>query len=123
MSWLPDWLTGFDSANYQAGIDADQRNAQITEDLRRKGMITDAEAAQSDQRYADSQAYDPHGAIDQAFGQGLDEGAANIRKGIGGAVNGIVGTPLKLIPWQLWLAGALYLAWRLGAFKNLLSKR
>jgi hypothetical protein len=122
MSWLPNWLTGFDSANYDAGIEADRRNAQITEDLKNKGLITEAEAAQSQQRYTASENYDPYGAIDDAFSQGLDEGAANIRRTVGGAINGIAITPLKIIPWQIWLAGGLYLAWRLGAFKNLLSK-
>lgn len=65
---------------------------------------------------------DIEGDVRAAFQEGLDDGAGNIRGSIGGTINALVATPLKIIPWQLWLAGALYLAWRLGAFKGLLKR-
>jgi len=60
--------------------------------------------------------------VNDAFQDGLKEGAGNIRGGIGGTLNALVVTPLKIIPWQFWLAGAVYLAWRLGLLKPLLAK-
>lgn len=120
MSWLPDWITGFDRANYEAGVEADRRNADITEDLRRRGLITEGEAQASRVNYAE---IDPDEEIDQAFLDGLDEGASNIRNFAGDTINTVVGTPLKLIPWQVWLAAALYAAWYFGLLKGVLKKR
>lgn len=122
MSFLPDWVTGFDRENSEAGLEADRRNAELTEDLRRRQLISDQEARESQQRINDSLSYDPDDAIGEAFGEGFDDGADNIRGAVGSTINAAVGTPLKLIPWQLWIALALYGAWKLGLFKTLLSK-
>ena len=59
--------------------------------------------------------------IDQAFLDGLDEGADNQRGIFTGTINTLIGTPLKLIPWQVWLAAALFGAWKLGLFNDLLK--
>ena len=117
-----DFFTGFDRENYEAGLEADRRNAAITEDLRRRQLISEQEARESQQRINDSLAYDPDAAIGDAFGEGIDEGAASIRGTIGSTINAAIGTPLKLIPWQLWVALALYGAWHLGLFKGVLKK-
>lgn len=122
MSWLPDWLTGFDRENYDAGVEADRKNRAITEDLHNRQLISDKEYQDAVDNYDEAAAYNPDQEIGDAFNQGLDEGATNIRNAVGGTVNTLVGTPLKLIPWQLWLAGGLYLAWRLGAFSGLLKR-
>lgn len=64
---------------------------------------------------------DIDGDVQAAFRDGLDEGATNIRNFLAKPLELLPVLP-KIIPWQLWLAGALYLAWRLGAFKGLLKR-
>lgn len=70
-------------------------------------------------RYFESQSYDPHAEIENAFVEVLDEGAANIRGGLTSTNNTVIGTPLKLIPWQVWAFASLYVASRLGAFDGI----
>ncbi len=60
--------------------------------------------------------------VDDAFWEGFDDGANNIRHGVGSTINTAIGTPLKLIPWQLWLAGAVWGAWKLGLLKGVLGR-
>lgn len=114
MSWLPDWVTGFDRENYEAGLEADRKNAAITEDLRRRQLISEDDARTAQLHYAQSAAYDPDAAINEAFLEGLDDGADNIRGAVGGTIDTVLGTLLKTIPWQLWLIGLVVAAWKLG---------
>ena len=44
------------------------------------------------------------------FGEGLQDGAKNIRDTVSGAINGGLGLTFKLIPWQIWAALLVYLA-------------
>lgn len=115
MSWLlPNWITGYDEENYAAGKEAGKKNAQITRDLQARDLITEDNARIAALHYADSDAYDPEADIEGEFGKGIDEGAANIRNGVGATINAVAITPLKLIPWQLWLIGLVLAAWKLG---------
>ncbi len=41
--------------------------------------------------------------LNKAFGEGIDEGAANIR----GTIGSIINLPFSLIPWQAWAIGAV----------------
>jgi hypothetical protein len=109
MSWIPNWILGTDPEDDEArGRAADDANAALNKRMHEQGLdrgrIEDASAE-----------------IDQAFLEGLDDGAENIRNTVGGTINTVVGTPLKLIPWQVWLAAALYAAFRLGLFDGLLK--
>ena len=122
MSWLPDWITGYDRTAYEEGLQADAKNRALTEDLRNRGLITEQDYRAAQQHYDASAAYNPDAEITDAFDEGLNDGAANIRNTIGGAINLGIGTPLKLIPWQVWVALAIYVAWRLGAFNGILAK-
>lgn len=122
MSWLiPDWVTGFDRENYEAGLEADRKNLELQRKLNAAGKVTDDDLAISEGRYLESVSYDPDEEIETAFGEGIDEGADNIRGGLTSTINTVIGTPLKLIPWQVWLAAALYGAWRLGLLDGLLK--
>lgn len=123
MSWLPDWLTGFDREEYEKGLEADRKNREITEDLHNRRLISDTDYQAALDNYDAAAEYDPDEDISNAFSQGFDEGADNIRNFLGDTINTTVGTPFKLIPWQVWLAGALYLAWQLGLFKGLVKGR
>ncbi len=122
LQWLSDQITGFDRDEYEAGLAADARNRQLTDELKDKGLISEADYELSIKNYNDSASYDPDKEIGAAFNEGIDDGARNIRNFAGGAINNLVGTPLKLIPWQVWVAAGLYVAWRLGWFNGILSK-
>lgn len=41
--------------------------------------------------------------VNEEFGKGLDEGISNVRGTIGSIIDAAVFTPLRLIPWQVWL--------------------
>jgi hypothetical protein len=130
MSWLPDWLTGFDRDNYEAGQRADAALAALNAAKATQYQDTygDAFAAEwlaetkRNQEISNEQLTNPDAQITGAFWEGWNEGAEKIRNGIGDTVNTGVGSIFRLIPWQLWLAGAVYGAWRLGLFKGLLKK-
>ena len=51
---------------------------------------------------------DVSGQIDQAFREGLNEGAANIRQGFDSAVFGTLKTLLKTVPVSVWIAAAVF---------------
>lgn len=121
MSWLPDWITDFDRTAYEEGLEADRKNRELTEDLRRRGLISQENYDIAARHYEESLGYDPDAAIADSFEEGFYEGADNIRNFAGDTINTVVGTPLRLIPWQVWLAGAIYLGWRLGLFNGLLK--
>lgn len=59
--------------------------------------------------------------IQEAFGEGVDEGAANIRGTIGGTVNASAKL-FKIIPWQVWVIGAVALFLWLGGGAYVLRK-
>lgn len=133
MPWyLPNFITGHDEENFQAGLEADRKRQELN-----KKKQAEIEAAN---KYGDTwyeeQGYKPswykatvdndaRGAgigdgttrsaeefIAEGFEQGANEAAASIRNGIGSAVSAVALTPLKLIPWNVWLilgvAGFIY---------------
>jgi hypothetical protein len=72
---------------------------------------------------------DVKGEVSEEFYTGLGEGVANVRRFIGSGINTTVLTPLKLIPWQVWLilAAALFLwlgggVWLAKQFKGRLAR-
>jgi len=122
MSFFPDWLTGLDRNNVDAGNKADTLNRQLTEDMKSKGLISEQDYNTAIKHYDASASEDVDEEINQASLEGLNQGAENIRNSIGATINLGIGTPLKLIPWQVWLAAGLYVAWRLGVFNGILGK-
>jgi hypothetical protein len=67
--------------------------------------------------------YDPD--LWKDFGEGAAEGLADMQAGVKGAVTTatrwtLQGT-LGFVPWWVWVAGAAYVAFRLGLLKNLLK--
>ena len=139
---LPDWLTGHDEENYQAGLKADRDRQELN---RKKKAAIDAailygEDWYGEDRYgpgwfkatvdndargagiADGSGRTPDEFIADGFEDGFNEGATSIRTGIGSAVSAVVLTPLKLIPWNLWLILAVVGFFYFGGMKLLNSK-
>jgi hypothetical protein len=126
MSWFLDKLYGIDEEEKRAA-ELDAANRDLLAKKHDAGKITDAIYKESLKNY-DKGGLDGLGGdgefsddIDQAFLDGLDEGAANERGIFSSTINTLIGTPLKLIPWQVWIAAGLYVGWRLGLFDGLLK--
>jgi len=116
-----DFFTGIDSEEEQARqdkLDAALR-AENEKDRAKYGEDWFAQAS----AHVDQGAIpDVAGEVDDAFWDGWQDGADNIRNGIGSTINTVTGSAFSVIPWQVWLAGAAYIAWQMGAFKGLLAK-
>jgi hypothetical protein len=103
MSWLPDWLTGYDAENAARAADAD---AQLRE-LNRERYGVDY--VNRDDWQPDAAARD---SIDAAFVSGLDDG----RKNTNSFLWGTLGQFFKTVPTVVWVGLAVAaFAW-LGGF-------
>ena len=143
MAWyLPDFITGHDAENYAAGLEADRKRQELNK--KKQAEIEAAtkygESWYDEDRYgpswykatvdndarsagiADGSGRSPEDFIAEGFEQGANEAAAKIRRGIGSAVSAVALTPLKLIPWNVWLivavAGFIYF----GGLKMIMGK-
>jgi hypothetical protein len=122
MSWLPDWLTGFDRENFERGQQADNANAELQKSLHDRGLISDENYQISLDHYAADDAFDPDEQIVGAFDDELADRTKAVRDFASGAIGASLKATLGLIPWQVWLGVAGYVAWRLGVFNGVLAK-
>lgn len=120
-------FTGYDlEAEQTRGDDLDRELRELNErDYQPGGRIyerieLERGTDEADDTYADVLDHERTGAtgdvtasVDAAFGEGLDEGAGNIRSVLAAPFQ-LVPSILKSIPWQLWLAGALVLFFYMG---------
>ena len=119
------WSSIFGSEDNTA---ADAKLAELnTRDYGEGGRFYTPSNYKITQAHLAAEAQNPDAEIGAAFGEGLDEGASNIRGTIGGTINKIVGTAFKIVPWQVWLiaviALVLYVASVTGFWKKLLRAR
>ena len=126
MSWLPNWLTGYDEDNVAAGNDATEklRALNAKKNAENPEVFTDEWLAETERNLSDDY-IDPNRAaeeIDGAFWEGWNEGADKIRNGIGSTINTAAGSAFRIVPWQVWVIGLGFAAWKLGLFKGLLKK-
>ena len=136
---LFDYFTGFDRANYEAGLEADRkRQALNAAQLERKRQAAaddeeelrildelEAAYARNDAAgagLADGTGRTPDASIGDAFVSGLADGRNNIRAGVGSTINELLKNTLGLVPWQLWVAGAVVVLWYLGWLPKLLAR-
>ena len=123
MGWL-DWYTGVDTeAERQRGAELDAKLAALQAGQRSR--FTDTQWEQMQAHLAESQGYsvDPEGQVNAAFGEGLKEGYDKTT----GAIRATVAAPFnfvfKSLPWQLYVAIALFAAWKFGWLKRWLSPK
>ena len=124
MSFLTNlFLSAEDRANIEAGNAATEKlralNAKKHAD--NPEVFDDAWLAETEANLSNDYV-NPAEEVDGAFWEGWNEGADSIRNGLGATINTAVGTPFKLIPWQIWLAAAVFAAFKLGLFKGLLKR-
>jgi hypothetical protein len=113
------------------GVDIDEEQARadkLDADLKALNAKRLADAKwdqdqfdQAERNRIAGQTPDISGDVNAAFKDGLNDGAKNIRDFIAKPLELLPVLP-KIIPWQVWLAVAIYVAWRLGAFKGVLKR-
>ena len=124
MSWyLPDFLTGKDSANEAAGAAADAKRKELNAAKRaERGEAWYAETVANDVKsegIADGTGRTSDEFIADGFAEGFDDGVTSIRDTIGSAVSTL--NPLRLIPWNVWLIGGVILFFYMGGGTSLLG--
>lgn len=116
MSWLPDWLTGYDRENAQR---AEQAEARLKVLNLSDGLVYGPEWVEAvNANYAAQEQFTVEAqddAIGTAFAQGAAEGLKSTQDKFKGFLNGLGLGVLGFIPWWAWLVAAGYLAWKLGA--------
>ena len=127
MPWyLPDFVTGHDEENYQAGLEADRkRQALNAAKHAERGDAWYSSTLENDKRsagIADGSGRSPEEFISEGFSEGIDDGARDIRNGVGNAINAVALTPLKLIPWNLWLILGVVAFFYFGGIKLLTGR-
>lgn len=127
MAWYaPNWITGNDPDNYQAGLEADRKRQALNASKRQKhGEKWYADTLKNDAAGAgigDGSGSTPEDFISEGFEQGANEAAAQIRNGIGSAVSAITLSPLKLIPWNVWVILAVAVFLYFGGLKFFTKK-
>ena len=126
MGYLPNWLTGHDEENFRAGLEADRQRIALNAAKREvRGEAWFADTLKNDAKgagIADGSGFTPSEFIVDGFSDGIDDGAATIRNGIGSAVSAVALTPLKLIPWNVWLLASVVLFFYFGGASKLLKK-
>ena len=115
MSWLPDWLTGFDRENYERGLEAERKSQELNKGLLERGLIDEQTFRESEANFARDDNFDPDAEINAGFVEGLNEGVNNVR----GTIGSVVSFPFRLIPWQLWAIGAIALLVYMGGWARL----
>lgn len=106
---LLSWISGYDEDNAARAAEADMK----LRELNRKEYGVDYVNRDD---YVDTATAEKQ--ISEDFRAGLKEGAGNVRGFVGGAIGGI----FSLIPWQVWLLGAVALFIWLGGL-NLIRGR
>jgi hypothetical protein len=60
--------------------------------------------------------------VDDGFKEGFEDGKKSIRDSIGSTVSTLIGTPLSLIPWNVWIILAVVAFFYFGG-SSLLKKK
>lgn len=121
MSWLPDWLTGYDAANAARAAAADNELRAMNQAKIDSGYYSPAQAALINQDYATQESFDPatqRQEIDTAFVQGL----ADSRDQVKGFFNGAVWQLLKSVPLVVWIGLAVAVFVWMGGLSLLKGK-
>ena len=121
MGWLSRTFYGVDLDEEQLRQDRlDAELAALNERKRaeRPDIYSDDWYEEAENNRRASYISDVDGEVRDAFNTEVTERAANFRDFAGDAVN----APFKLIPWQVWLAAAVFAAWKFGLFKGILKR-
>lgn len=115
------WITGVDN-DPEKDRAVDARLRELNRQKFESGQWSADDYAASELRF-ESYDYDYEGQIGAEFQQGVNEQADKLRSGADSFISGTLGTALRLVPVWVWLALAVFIAWKIGAFNRLLEKR
>ena len=119
MSWLPDWITGYDAENAARAREADAKLRALNAERISNGFYTPEAVKQLNDGWArdamPASDADARAAIDAAFVDGLNDGRNNVK----GFFNGVVWQFLKSIPFVVWVGAAVALFVWLGGLSLL----
>lgn len=76
---------------------------------RRRGVLTSWAFPTTDLGEGSGRLFEQPGVSPaEGFQEGLKEGADSIRKTVSGGINKVLGTSLRIIPWQIWAGLVIY---------------
>jgi len=119
MSWLPDWLTGYDAENAARARKADDEIRRLNAIKIDDGTYTKAQADKINADFSTDATFttdeSARDSIDQQFAEGLGDGVDNIKRAVNGTFTGILGS----IPWSVWLIVAVLIFVWMGGLSQL----
>ena len=124
MSWLSKLFLGVDlDEEQQRANEQDAALAQLNRDALANGTYDQKTFDQAEANRLRGATPDIGGDVAHSFWQGFQEGAAKEKRFLGSAISFPF---VKLIPWQLYLIGAIALFFYLGGavyLKGILARR
>lgn len=113
MSMNPfNWISWGSNVGSIDSLQAEQASIKAREDKldqESRAKYGQAWSEQVDQHRAQEYADTVSSQVGTAFLQGAAEGARNEAKAVQSATSATLGWSLSMIPWQLWVAGAVFL--------------
>lgn len=119
MSWLDSIFLGDE---VERGRELDAKIRDLNQAKYERGVLTADQRDAADANLARESAEVHSQQIYEDFTGGLNEGYQNVTGGIRSTLAAPFNFAFASIPWQLWLAGLVALAWYLGAFNNLRNR-
>jgi len=113
MSWVSKLFYGVDLEEEQKR--ADESNAQLAA-LNQQALLSgkydqstfNQAEADRNKSYNDAGGSDIAGSVQDAFDQSINDNTTTIRKGLTAVITEPLKIGLKLIPWPVWLAAAVF---------------
>lgn len=109
-----DFFTGVDSEQVQADLDRTDAALERLNKEKASRLAEQQGQEAADKYYAEFQKHqddsyiaDVEQEVNNAFHEGLEEGADNIRGGIGKTVGAVLKAPFQLVPWWILLGAAV----------------
>ena len=119
MSWIPDWITGYDAENAARARAADDEIRRMNAAKIASGEYTAAQAAAIQKDFSTDASFATDEAARQTIDQQFAEGAADGLKNVKSAVNSTALGFLGAIPAAVWIILAVALFVWLGGIPAL----
>jgi hypothetical protein len=127
MATISHWLFGIDTdAEMARGQALDNTIHQQNLELLNRGVWTQEQFDAAEGRAATGATPDVNAEVMASFKEGAGEGLTNVQQAVKSTATDFLSAGIRgvtgFIPWWLWLAGAGYLAFRLGLVGKIMSR-